>query len=407
MKKLLVLVICISLMISTASYGKIDISYYSTEDKFGKFDDYEILFENEAKMMYELGLFDGISQDEYVPDLENKTNREQTFKMLAVALNWKINKNAESQFDDVSPWAQPYVAKAVELGVTNGIGNGKFGGSDPITLRQLNTLLLRSIGYDSTKAWEGTSEYARREFRIDYRFNHADLELNRDKLVGNIYAAIKNGEPLGKDYTLLEKLAYDNEELQKVAINHELISPNYKMGNSLLSEKTDELYGIEEFAPYMVENNNTKHYIEDVITYVATKPLEIQVGYKSKESETLYDYPEIIDDISYITYICRFGKISITKGENSFYISNFLVEESGYFHLYGAEIGKPVNDSHELYEANKLEVIDGWFSYDTQYTNLYSQELDVSIDLYIKYDYNEDLRCIETIKKLVISNNIE
>lgn len=37
--------------------------------------------------------------------------------MLAIALDWDME--SVSEFEDVSFWAQPYVVKAIELGITN------------------------------------------------------------------------------------------------------------------------------------------------------------------------------------------------------------------------------------------------------------------------------------------------
>lgn len=52
-------------------------------------------------------------------------------------------------------WANAYVAKAAELGVVGGYGNGKFGPSDPVTYEQAVTMVIRAMGEDSAAAKAG------------------------------------------------------------------------------------------------------------------------------------------------------------------------------------------------------------------------------------------------------------
>ena len=54
-----------------------------------------------------------------------------------------------------SHWANKYISKAVELGVVNGYGGGKFGPSDFVTYEQAITMLIRSVGLDSDAQFFG------------------------------------------------------------------------------------------------------------------------------------------------------------------------------------------------------------------------------------------------------------
>ncbi len=64
--------------------------------------------------MNQLGLFNGVSTEEFTPALDQMANREQAVKLIADVFQWDIDASAKSTFSDVSDWAQPYVAKAVE-----------------------------------------------------------------------------------------------------------------------------------------------------------------------------------------------------------------------------------------------------------------------------------------------------
>lgn len=64
---------------------------------------------------------------------------------------------ASNNFFDVptSHWANKYISKAVELGVVNGYGDGKFGPSDFVTYEQAITMLVRSVGLDGDAQFFG------------------------------------------------------------------------------------------------------------------------------------------------------------------------------------------------------------------------------------------------------------
>ena len=60
------------------------------------------------------------------------------------------NMTSTQIFSDVptSHWANKYVAKAEELGIVRGYGNGRFGPADHVTYEQVVTMLVRTIGKD-------------------------------------------------------------------------------------------------------------------------------------------------------------------------------------------------------------------------------------------------------------------
>lgn len=105
-------------------------------------------FEDEAKVLNELGVFKGKSLDGFEPALADGLTRQEGMKLLSDILLWDTQEERVSDFKDVSSWAQPYVAAAIEKGVTNGMGQGRFGGSEPVSFLQFYTWILRELGYE-------------------------------------------------------------------------------------------------------------------------------------------------------------------------------------------------------------------------------------------------------------------
>lgn len=56
-----------------------------------------------------------------------------------------------SRFTDVpmEHWANPYVAKAAELGIVGGYGDGRFGPADMVTYEQVLAMVIRAVGLQS------------------------------------------------------------------------------------------------------------------------------------------------------------------------------------------------------------------------------------------------------------------
>lgn len=70
-------------------------------------------------------------------------------RVMGVEEDAKAMTNAV--FDDVpaSHWAVGYVAKAAELGIINGYGDGRFGPADPVTYEQMVKMLVCVWGWET------------------------------------------------------------------------------------------------------------------------------------------------------------------------------------------------------------------------------------------------------------------
>ncbi len=174
MKKLSVLLV-VTLILSTFS-----VSFAEEQPKE------EMTTLEKANYLHEKGMFDGVSKEEFVPALEAETNGEQAIKVIGSALGWEVKDMMKTPYDDVSSWAVPYVEYARLVGVTNGVGNGKFG-AEFVNARRVITWLLASAHMDKMDVWENTKKYA-----DDYELPMMEKEkLTRGDLVDIIYAAVK------------------------------------------------------------------------------------------------------------------------------------------------------------------------------------------------------------------------
>lgn len=203
------------------------------------------IYQQEARSLYDLKLFQGISATEFVPDLESMSNREQAMTIIARALQWDLDMGSTSPFGDVSGWAQPYVAKAYDMGITNGISATEFGAKRNVTQRELATWMLRALGYDGGEAWENTAQL--REY-IGTRLDSSEMNshINRDVLVGMLYAFMKEGKETANDKTLIQQYIEKYPQYESIAITAGMISSNAEQAETAMIGLVADAIGMED-----------------------------------------------------------------------------------------------------------------------------------------------------------------
>lgn len=168
-----------------------------------------------ARILYDLGLFKGISTTEYVPALEMKTDALQAIVLIGRALQWDVDEDATVTFTDVPDWAVPHIAYAVDAGITNGVSATEFG-PDIISGKRIVAWFLRALGYDNTESWTQTDALAA----------VAGIPIPgdtlRDDVVGVIYTALQT-TPVGGDATLIESIVEGDALKTAIAKNAGLI----------------------------------------------------------------------------------------------------------------------------------------------------------------------------------------
>lgn len=97
-----------------------------------------------AATLAELGVLQGDSQGNFNPD--SSITRAQAAAVICRMIGAEEAAQSMTQqvFSDVpsSHWAVGYIAKAAELGIVGGYGDGNFGPSDPVTQEQIIKMLI-------------------------------------------------------------------------------------------------------------------------------------------------------------------------------------------------------------------------------------------------------------------------
>ncbi|TYQ14734.1 UNVERIFIED_CONTAM: S-layer family protein [Acetivibrio alkalicellulosi] len=177
-------------------------------------------YSDEARIMYDLGLFMGEDPTDYVPNLEAMLNRETGVTMLlrlfgeeeaALALSDEEAASKLAKFtdaSDVAGWAKKQVAYATDKGYVRGFPNGTFGPKQALNGKAYCSLILQMLGYDgdfdyhtaatSLSQVDGLSSAEANKF-------NSDAGINRDSLVGISFGTLQ-AKYKGSEVTVIEKL---------------------------------------------------------------------------------------------------------------------------------------------------------------------------------------------------------
>ena len=116
-------------------------------------------FESEALQLYQLGLLMGISETTFIPDLGARLDRQLGIVLLLNFFGKKndvmslpvseINKILAPFTDQnqIVPWARPYLAYAVSIGMISGTSPTNLSPSQSLVGKAYSTMILRIMGY--------------------------------------------------------------------------------------------------------------------------------------------------------------------------------------------------------------------------------------------------------------------
>ena len=104
--------------------------------------------EGAVNVLDALGVIDGYEDGTYRPD--QVVTRAEMAKLIITALGMDSYATATtSSYSDMqnAQWAIPVVEYATNLGIVEGVGNGKFSPGNPVTYEQAVTMIVRALGY--------------------------------------------------------------------------------------------------------------------------------------------------------------------------------------------------------------------------------------------------------------------
>lgn len=99
------------------------------------------LSENPRETVLHPQYCNGITKDRFYPN--EPLTREQAAKMLNVISSTELLDESECRFQDVTPWARPYVAAAEKAGYIKGYPDGTFQGNKQITRKEFAQMLFQ------------------------------------------------------------------------------------------------------------------------------------------------------------------------------------------------------------------------------------------------------------------------
>ncbi len=143
MKKFLAVICVVTLMLTSfiPTFAASDLPYPDVSEN--------AVYAEAVLELYDYGIMQGDTAGNFNP---NKTvTREEFATIICRLLDEEENALAikTSPFNDVASnrWSAGYIARAAELGIINGYGNGKFGPEDPVTVAQAAKMLVCAWGY--------------------------------------------------------------------------------------------------------------------------------------------------------------------------------------------------------------------------------------------------------------------
>lgn len=143
MKKILKVSIFLILVLSLTlqAFATVDLPYSDVDENAE--------YAESVIQLYDDGIMKGDDAGRFNP---NQTiTREEFATIICRLLDEEENALAikKSSFNDVESnyWSTGYIARAAELGIVNGYGNGKFGPKDSVTVAQAAKMLVCAWGY--------------------------------------------------------------------------------------------------------------------------------------------------------------------------------------------------------------------------------------------------------------------
>jgi hypothetical protein len=198
-------------------------------------------YEDEARVLNQLGLFKGVSATEYRPNLEAELLREEAVALLlrmfgleeeALKMSEREATNVLKRFkdaDEIATWAIKYIAYAVENNVIVGRPDGNFAPRDNLLGREYSKMILAMLGY--VQGIDFQYEFSTSEFCSVTGFSQTEAAkldtetILRDHVVGMSFFALTAEYAAGKNkgVTVIEAIVGDDEDLKEIAINAGLI----------------------------------------------------------------------------------------------------------------------------------------------------------------------------------------
>ncbi len=244
MKKILSLVLALTLVLSTMSMAFADTAFPDIDA-----DDDQLA--EAAGLLNSLGVLAGDENGNYNP--EDPLTREAMAKVVVHLLGYTEDdyKGYGNEFTDAqNMWSSDVIGLAADEGIVNGYGDGIFAPKDDVTYLQAAIMLIRALGYTDASLNNGVDAFDAGKYRSKA------LELG---LFDGVATAWNEPATRGD----LAIMSYNNLENDMVAINAD--------GDvSVLKDKNDNPVSLLSKTATVADEDNKVVITPDHVEYAAT-----------------------------------------------------------------------------------------------------------------------------------------
>ena len=220
LKKLLAVVIVVAMMVAVIVPAFAAAPAYS--------------YSAEAQVLNDLGLYKGISDTSFDPDLGTALDRETGVVMLlrifgledqALAISDASSVLAKfSDASSIAAWAKNDVAYAVQNGLVLGLPDGTFGPAVALNGKAYATLIMRQLGFTPDYANAPAELAEKGGLNPTEAVKFTDKNLVKDDLVGISYGALKATDKDGKK--VIDSLVESGVVAEAAATDAGLVAPS-------------------------------------------------------------------------------------------------------------------------------------------------------------------------------------
>lgn len=161
----------------------------------GDLDDYT---QDNINYLYEAGIMNGTSDTTFSPD--SLYTRAMFVTMLGRMSGVDPADYPDSAFTDVPDgrWDTPYISWAADMGIVNGVGDGKFNPTGIITLEQYSAIIDRFLGtLDVTICYQADGDWPPHIYDLDEAGSWAQAAIEEQVKAGLLSFTYTEGDTAG------------------------------------------------------------------------------------------------------------------------------------------------------------------------------------------------------------------
>lgn len=230
-----------------------------------------------ANVMNGLLVMGHVSQDRFLPDMTVSRGRATVLVVELMNMSegvWLCN----TEFSDVqeSHWSSGYVARAAELGIINGFGDGTFAPDEDATYGQMIKMLVCALGYkpiaEANGGWQGGGYlYVAQMLGITAKTQNSLTDILTNDVAAVLMYNALTVDLLGDEYEYpVDGTLYEISEDENFLTKH-----NYQKVEGIV--RTANYYGEEVMVDMVVKKTyaDNPYYIDSQLVKFTTRDEDV------------------------------------------------------------------------------------------------------------------------------------